>query len=320
MHNLGDYYKRCYALTQEGSDVTIKDLEGLWGSVGDITQISGSFLAAVTGSIVPAVIGTAAKGVSECAETARKAALIEAARKFSEIGGRKDKETLEAFERIANQLVERYGMQIDNIKGDSIKDLAKVGTEKMLHQVREITIAGELSKIAGKPLKTIEGLVKYYGGMDNQSNKTTEEMLIQGVIEGKAKDKNRVEIRTEDARGGDWEASEVFELPAITSDGKIFYARIDSQGLFDYLRGASKKLVENAAKYGAMYIPEDQINDSYRQMPTDGNKAVSGNNKTIIEKELEQHFDLIDNSVWISSVHDIKVNISYSPSNLASAA
>lgn len=303
VYRLGEYYKRCYALTQPNTDITIKDVDGLWGSVGDIAQTTGSFAAAVSGSVIPSIIGAAVKGASAVAEDRRKNALIHAAKKFCEIGKRDDKLTLEAFERVADQLVERYGMQIDNIQLDSIKDLAQVGTEKMLHQVREASIAAELLETLGKPLKTVENLVKYAGGLEAQKEYTTEEILLRGIVEGKQKSSDPTIINTEQTkRGGEWLAHEVFELPAITSNGREFYARIkpNKSWLPSFFTIGNTILIENTTKYGAIYIPENEIRDSYQKIPNSGNKSVSGYNRSIITKELDQHLNLINNSAWIS--------------------
>ena len=108
---MGEYYKRCHALTQPDTDVTIKDLDGFWGSVGDMANTTASFAAAVSGSVIPSIIGAAVKGATIVAEDRRKKALIHAAKKFCDIGNRDDELTLRAFERIADQLVERYGVR-----------------------------------------------------------------------------------------------------------------------------------------------------------------------------------------------------------------
>ena len=289
-----DYYKRCYTLTESETDVTVtdSDLAGMFGMVGEGAIVA--FAAARNPQGMAA--GAAIQAGAAIYENARKDLMIQAAKNFCAICERDDIKAAKAFDRVADRIVERYGMQIDNIQERSVEGLAKVAAEKMLYNFREVSVAGNFGQnilaTVKNPIDSLAKAVEYYAGIQREEG-PNENDLFQGIEFGKAKSQN-VEIHAKNARGGKWDAEETFECPAITSNGRDFYERASNIKWYQFWK--SKKAVDSN-KYGAMYIPEEDMEIGGKCKKT----SVSGNDSQIIAKEFDQHLVLTNNKAWISS-------------------
>jgi hypothetical protein len=291
---LSDYNIRCLGLSKDGSDLTVKDsdLAGMFDLVGEGALVA--FAAARNPQGMAA--GAAIQAGGDLYEQARKALIKKAAEDFCAISERDHIKADKAFDRVADRIVERYGMQIDNIERESLEGLAKVAAEKMLYRFREVSVVNSFSTAVWdtikNPLESLSNAIKHYAGIQREEA-PNENALFQGIEFGKAKSQD-VEINVKNARDEKWNAEEVFERPAITSNGRDFYERASNIKWYQVWK--SKKAVD-ANKYGAMYIPEEDMEIGGKCKKT----SVSGNDSQIIAKEFDQHLVLTNNKAWISS-------------------
>lgn len=283
---LNNYHMRCAVLTSPyGTDLEVK-VENTWlASIADATQLAASPLAAFLGNMQGGLIISAAvqglKTSNDLIIKGRKEALLQAAKSFASIGEidgqRKEgysKRAENEFKYIANKLVEIYGMQIDNVHSTEIENLAIAATEKMLnHLNNETSIYKSLTNWAksDNPLELAQNIFSY---QDKKGDHYVSK-LLDGIIEGKSRNNKDVDLKHKYEKT--WKMDEIFEKPALTSNGRDIFVIAGSE----------------PEKYGARYvtiIPDEYTEKILDESDADRIKAMYAKHKNelLLSSELNR--------------------------------
>lgn len=256
VNELYKYQIECIALK---NNPNLKNEEGKWKIAGFQIEDMGVAVAPLLGPGLGApMAGTflAIKGIRELYDTLNQNSIQDTATKFAKIGGNSEEDLVghqarakEKFEFIAEEIIKRYGMQIDEVAGSEIEGLAKVATQKMLNNLHKSSSYYQtlVSLLKTPILSFISYLSKSYSESGFSESQCIE-ILLDGLTQGKAKENKPVKL----ANGNDnrvWRSQEIFEKPAVTNNGVDIFTK---QGVTD------------VNKYGVRY--EKFIPDSYSQI------------------------------------------------------
>ena len=157
-------------------------------------------------------------------------------------------------------------MQIDNVQSTKIDTLAVAAAEKMLNHLNNSTsIFKNLKAFAYNPI----GVIGDIFSTKEPDDENYVAQLLEGITKGKAVSGEEV-ISTKNSRERLWIADDVFEKPAITSDGEYFYCTNTSEPEI----------------YGAKYI--SFIPSEYKE------KKLDIDTRNRIQPEFIQHKKLVD--------------------------
>ena len=277
--NLYDLYIKLLDATSDKPTVTIK-IEDSWFEQGanvaqNILPTLAGFMGPMLGGHWIGLASTAAKLGKEKIHELRQNAVNEAARKFCKIGNRDPKEAKKYFEAVSHELVNIYGMQIDNIDPKAIDILAKAAVDKMVaHVTTETAFFKKITSVSlSKTITTMSraAINAVIAGVSNEEEKDIPpvELLLTGIVEGKSLNKD-IKIKTISTNdlNEDCRADGIFERTAITN-GRENYEH---------------KGFSNPSKYGYRYT---------HNIPLEYDEVQKTVGAAKLARDLERHTKLI---------------------------
>jgi hypothetical protein len=279
VQELRKYHTRCAALTEEGSDLEAKLTQTWLDAAGDTAQTGlpplAGFLGPNRGGLALGVLASLLKITQDQINTYRKQSLYDAANNYAKIGevkGERDEHYVgnaeKKFEYIAEEMIARYGMQLDNVELGEEAKLAKIATEKMLNHLNNSSTSWVLVELFTDPAATIADFIRRKFSKVEKDGEDTISTLLEGITKGKPTSISATKIKTDNSRV-EWFANEIFEKPAITSDGKNFYCDQNS----------------DPEKYGARY---------QSSIPLSHKKTEAPQITSTIEVEFKRHRKLLN--------------------------
>jgi tetratricopeptide (TPR) repeat protein len=242
-NKLYDLYYGLYLATDRDSNVELKIeydmLENGLGLAGKALPLAAAFLGPFGGGIWAGLGSGAAQVTKEQIHEWKKEAAVKAAKEFCKIGNRNPKVAEEYFKKVAKELVNVYGMQIDQLDEKGVDQLSNTAVERMLCHINSKASYGIINNISkttsaiGKNVKTFlrnpgpaaaRSIAMFLTG-ETTKKKNSYELLLEGAMQGRS---TRKQVITTNARDTEnlpieWDADDVFTKPAITNNGRDIY-------------------------------------------------------------------------------------------------
>lgn len=234
LEHLEQFYTECSAISKPGSRLkfTLPN-EGTNEVINSAIAVGTSAVGGAIGSSAVASIGPIYDAFCKCQNEAERTAKKNAAMKFAEIGKSDGKNSSkiasEYLNNLADDIIEKYGMQIDYVKeGKDIEALADMAAKKMLSHYTDATRFREIKEYFNIE-KITSFFIKYNKGKDNFEKDVSQNLLdgIEKTLPEEDKKINTISLE-KGSQSRTWNLSDIFCKPLITSNGAQFYKTKES--------------------------------------------------------------------------------------------